>query len=127
MRYTLEQLKAMSEDLLQAHWLDWEFPFDAANCDRCVTGHHESFKGGCRFHNKLRVLVTDLGEPLAESSWWIHFKSIFHRGQDVNGAWLKKNLEELYALRLFYDSLYPPSEPSPAPAEEVKETHANTL
>lgn len=125
MRMTLEQLKAMDVDMLEAHWLDWQFPFDQAKCGRCVTGHHEDYKNGCHVagHNKMRVQVTRLSTP-GETAWE-RFKSNHfpNYGQSIAKEWLKANLEEFYALRLFYDSLFLQPAPELFEAVAIEEAH----
>jgi hypothetical protein len=126
MRPTLEQLKAMSLHILEAHWLDWEFPFDQAKCGRCITGHHQELNDGCHRigHNKFRVLVSALG-PTGASRWerW-KGNHLPNYGQTVTPKWLAANLEELYAMRLFYDSLYP--QPAPETEQAVATQAADT-
>jgi len=106
MRTTLEQLKAMSNDELYKHWNKSEFPFDAAGgCHQCLTMHRY-------YQLNFPLSLCRLPEHkdlLANVAKFTAFPST---------AMLREHLEELYALRLFYDSLYQQeplceSEPSP--------------
>lgn len=99
-RHTLEQLKAMSDDQLQVHWTQQRFPFDLmTECDACLTMHwserkacHPEVSDATAAHLSRGESGVRTNSPLA----------------------LRKNLEQLYALRLFYDHLYPqPAEPQP--------------
>lgn len=95
MRHSLEQLKAMSDDELRTHWFTSQFPFERIpSCYGCMTVH-----GGnsCKDkeHFPLREQVNALDVRLYDAPW------------DKRGQILRQYLEPLYALRLFYDSLYP--------------------
>lgn len=92
MRLTLEQLKAMSSRELRELWSESEFPFDAAKpCGQCLTGHHPGYDGQYRCKEHVS-LSEQLGRM--DQSW------------GCGGEYLITHLEELYALRLFYDHLY---------------------
>ena len=104
-RMTLEQLKAVSSKQLFNAWMDAVFPFDMADgCRKCMTMHHPSYSGCCTEHLALSRQIGALinfGEPFEEL--------------------LPRHLEEIYALRLFFDSLYKQDEPAQeaAPAEKA--------
>ena len=104
MRATLEQLKAMSNEELYNLWGAAEFPFEAASCGYCLTNH------GCGFCGSHKDIVPfRLADPRI----------------------MREHLEELYALRLFYDSLYPRSvEATPSPTEgasSLADAHAELV
>jgi len=101
MRLTLEELKTMSNEDLSAHWKSGQFPFDMIpTCHACLTIH---WQGWCHVeeHSQLRAAAKQ------------NLRRINGRTNSVEA--FRANLEELYALRLFYDSLYPPA---PAAAEQ---------
>jgi hypothetical protein len=105
MRATLEQLKAMDKQELFKHWGDGKFPFERIPGCHCMTGHHSGYTD-CKEHVGLVAEVTAL-------------ETFF----DVHG--LLSHLEELYALRLFYDHLYPQEvvvEAPPSVPEAVAES-----
>lgn len=104
MRATLEQLKAMGSDELQAMWDRGEFPFDYASCGFCLTLHGNDY---CTKHPQFTAQVRPVWERLP-SYGKLHVV-----------------LEELYALRLFYDSLYPQETPAPQTEQAVAESEAN--
>lgn len=109
MRLTLEQLRAMSNDRLGDAWQDEEWPFDTmAGCGRCLVHHAEAWIG-CRSHPNVTREATRLIPEL-----------IF--GEE-RVAFIRERLEEFIALRLFYDSLYPPAE-VPAAEPVVAEAEA---
>ena len=95
MRYTLDQLKGMSGERLYDVWKTATFPFDMARCGNCLT-QHKSGWAWCTKHNGLIDAISKLG------TWTGHESFV---------AYLQKNVEELYALRLFYDNLYPSGVP----------------
>jgi len=102
MRATLEQLKAMSNDQLMSHWFRGEFPFDGAtDCGNCLTMHGRDWSANC--HKELTAVMRPL------------------RGDGESARpCVTKYLEELYALRLFYDYLYPQQEiPEAVATQEV--------
>lgn len=111
-RITLEQLKAMDDETLKGWWREGHFPFDLVKkCCMCMTMHARE------------VVPCDVPEhsALVDSA---QRANIWHN--DANS--LRKNLEEIYALRLFYDSLFAPAEPTPptaaiADAEEFRAKH----
>lgn len=106
MRLTLEELKAMSNEDLYQLWRDSGFPFDSVkSCHRCLTGHHLEFED-CSEHRALAHEVTAL------------------HGEFDPYQLVVNHLEELYALRLFYDSLYAPAEATPTPTDAVAEEAA---
>ncbi|SRR6266478_2915417 len=84
MRLTLEQLQAMSDKELVGRWECGDFPFEGAKCGYCLTNHA---CGMCKEHQDLVPSRLASPQPMR----------------------LRENLEELYALRLFFDSLYPPA------------------
>lgn len=90
MRLTLEQLKGMSAARVKTVWDNSEFPFDSMDgCRLCLT-QHSTITFFCEHKNHAEIK-----------------KNIQVMGQDNSAEFLKGHLEELYALRLFYDSLYP--------------------
>lgn len=98
MRFTLEQLKAMSNYEIARRWGDGDFPFDgAAGCGHCLTSH--DVYGACTLaeHEEFRARAKELWGKLENSRGGL-------------GNVILANMEEFYALRLFYDSLYPPPE-----------------
>jgi hypothetical protein len=106
MRLSLEQLKAMSDRELRDLWRSDSFPFDSASCGNCLTMHaylRNVAIHACRVssHQELTRQVVALAPPGADVP-------------PMHG--LREHLEELYALRLFFDSLY--LEPQPAPESE---------
>lgn len=92
MRITLEQLKAMSDKELFQNWMGGIFPFDVTSvrCG-CMTTHTLS---NCE--NKHEAFSSEVEKVLGES---------FYVTPETVGI-LRKHLEELYAIRLFYDHLY---------------------
>lgn len=110
-RLELEQLKAMDDEELYGLWEQAAFPFDTASCSYCLTAHAE-LRGDCETgcflpeHQTLIQQVAALAEP----------------GRDGPSIYtLSKHLEELYALRLFFDSLYPQTEPATPPPQPEQE------
>jgi hypothetical protein len=92
MRATLEQLKAMSDGDLLKHWLLGKFPFESLpGCRACLTGHSFDYRVSCD-HQDFGVAVRS---------------EIGANHEVMNGAQLRPWLDEMYALRLFYDHLYP--------------------
>lgn len=98
MRPTLEQLKATTAEQLHNLWLQGDFPFEYAKCGQCLTSHV-----GVNCHPGITAQMNAMGHranaiiPGDLKTYVVNF--------------LKEHLEELYALRLFYDDLYPQSEP----------------
>jgi hypothetical protein len=96
MRATLEQLKAMSPRDLLRHWQVGAFPFDhAAPCHNCLL-QHKFLYCSVPEHAGLKAHVEQFDGGSTERI-------------------LQEHLEELYALRLFYDSFYQ----QPKPAEQI--------
>lgn len=94
MRLTLEQLKAMGDEGLRKHWTDAKYPFDLLKgCSACITQHTYTTVKCSHHHLKIQTIAI-LGVG-------------FYARDDENTPTLRENLEQLYALRLFYDSLYP--------------------
>jgi len=108
MRATLEELRAMSDNHLQNAWLTGEWPFDTlTKCARCLVHHAEAWMG-CRYHPNVTREATRLIP-----------KFIFGKERV---AFIREHLEEFIALRLFYDSLYSPSEEVPSPTDALAES-----
>lgn len=98
MRLTLEELKAMSNEELHEHWAEAAFPFEnMADCGNCLTSHNPGYIRSCQEHEQVRETM--------------------RRFPFEGGLNLQPYLEELYAIRLFYDHLYPPAEAPAAPLE----------
>lgn len=104
MRTTLEQLKSMDNQELFSHWRRAEFPFDKAlGCGLCLTQHRNNFlrcyepnHHGLIEHLKSLNFV-DRSSPTCKGVENVYSETI-----------LRPNLEELYALRLYYDANYAP-------------------
>lgn len=97
-RLSLEQLKAMSNHELHELWAEAVFPFEnMKSCGNCLTSHNPGYAYSCTEHLELRDQMSRF--PF-EGGWNLH-----------------PYLDELYALRLFYDHLYP--QPSAAPESEL--------
>lgn len=110
MRATLEQLRAMSNYEIARRWGDGEFPFDAAaGCGHCVTSHDVYKACTLAEHTEFRSRAKELWRKL-------------EGGEGSLGDVILANIEEFYALRLFYDSLYSPSEEAPSPTEALAES-----
>src|SRR5260221_686548 len=105
MRLELEQLKAMSDEQLGEHWVMGKFPFEMLPCGNCLTMHDGTITRSCKEHSFLRPPV---------STWIVE-------GDAAIGNGLRINLDELYALRLFYDSLYPQPAESESNAVAAKQ------
>lgn len=110
MKLSLDELKAMNDKELFDQWMSARFPFESlSDCRQCLT-LHGLFGCAMGFHPNVAAQVHALGH-----------QTLTHR--DV--SWLRAHLEELYAMRLYFDSLYPqtvePAEPSPEPASEPVE------
>jgi hypothetical protein len=89
MRVTLEELKAMSDRDLDNHWIMGKWPFDyAAGCHKCLSMHA---RGWCSIPEHTNF-TTSL-PPKIQSNGVIEY--------------IRAHIDELYAARLFYDSLYP--------------------
>ena len=95
MRYTLDQLKGMSGERLYDVWKTAQYPFDIARCGNCLTQHIGGWSS-C-VHQGLRDAVNGLPQVIGGTHDFVNF--------------LQTNLEQLYALRLFYDDLYPSGVP----------------
>jgi hypothetical protein len=93
MKITLEELKAMSDSELHCLWASWQFPFDKllGTCGACLTGHSFEYRVSCGHDAFHEQIVLEMGLN--------HYVAV---GSDIR-PWL----ENIYALRLFYDSLYP--------------------
>jgi|SRR5712664_4507981 len=107
MRLKLEQLKVMDDEQLAAHWDRGGFPFEGARgCGACLTGHAIKNSLCGEKHEALSAQVAALGDigPRAD-----------------NMQFVRKHLEQLYALRLFYDSLYPQPAESESNAVAAKQ------
>jgi hypothetical protein len=103
MRYTLEQLKGMGPEKVDDLWSRQEFPFDLADCGKCATMHQH---GRCRRHPEFEASAHTI--PLVNQ-----------RSNSAEAIFT--NLEAIYALRLFYDSLYP------QPVSESRSEAAETV
>ncbi len=107
----LSKLKKLSDDELWRQWVDERFPFDyLKDCNTggggrlCLTMHRTASLGrNCTnpTHFHLRRQLDNFGE------------------MEGMPQFLRKNLEELFALRLFYANLY--ANPVPADALPVLE------
>jgi hypothetical protein len=117
MRATLDQLKAMNPEQLSSLWQMSEFPFDMAQCGACLSMHKtmQYCKNTSESeHQALHRRIMEFGFP--DGKFDRHIAA--------------KNIEELYALRLFYDSLYPPAAedmPSPSVALATEEARAKVV
>jgi len=98
MRATLNELKAMSNEELHEWWAEAKFPFENLPCGNCLTSHNPGYvHSSCEEHEQVRDTM---------------------RKFPFEGGWnLRPYLEELYAIRLYFDSLYRP---------EPEESHART-
>ncbi len=97
----LSELKKMSIDELYDYWSQGYFPFDYMKCGICLTQHA---RGECKGSH----------EPLIERA-----RTMFNVSPRFREL-LQANLDELFALRLFYADCY--GMPVPASAlEEIKE------
>ena len=109
MRHTLEQLKAMTDKELWGLWTAAQFPFENNPiCGNCLTAHHSRYsQHDCIHHPVLTERITAIN-PEFFSPWEI----VRH-----------ENIEELYALRMFYADSYDIKEkgesPWATPATEV--------
>lgn len=108
MRHTLEELKAMDDFQLRTLWNTGAFPFETMRCGKCLTEHltYLNARGReCEHSHVVAQVARLMSLPLFVCP---------------NDADLRNNVEELYALRLFYDHLYPqtvePQEPEPPSA-----------
>src|SRR5882672_4917714 len=107
MRATLEQLKAMSNFQLLDHWCRNRFPFDQARCGACLTMHvGMTYCQKPNEHGNLHMALTCFGLQAGT----------------FNAAAARPYLEELFAIRLYFDSLYAP-EPSEltSPQPEIEQ------
>ncbi len=113
---TLEQLKALSHEELHEMWRSGQFPFEFAKCGHCVTTH-----GTLGYIAEL--------EAAGEVSNMEQFRSIWKCGHHefsrqarpvINILQLRENLEQIYALRLYFADLY--QNPVPADALEAEVT-----
>lgn len=94
MRRTLEQLKALNDHDLNVAWAIGMFPFEwlDGGCQECMTQHTISHCGVPE-HQAFRDEVINIVGPLYYP--------------ELDGIQkLRDHLDELYALRLFYDHLY---------------------
>jgi hypothetical protein len=99
-------LDKMSNMELTKCWQEGCFPFEFANCGHCMTQHALS---GCGYPSHLHFL-----KRCAEVSRGFYNCD---SGPEETGAFLRAHLEEFIALRLFYDSLYAPTEDAPSSTE----------
>src|SRR2546429_7033202 len=98
MRKTLEQLKEMSNGELHEHWAEAKFPFDnMSDCGHCLTSHNPGYDHSCKEHEQVSEQMS---------------KFPFEGGLNLHPY-----LEELYALRLFYDSFYRQEADAQAPQQ----------
>ena len=103
MRMTLEQLKTMSDNDLSRAWLMGEFPFDYVDRCGCLIQHQHFKMKGCT-HEEMRRAVESLPPMIG------------------CGKTLRPHLEQLYALRIFFDALYAPAEVEALAEEQVSAT-----
>jgi hypothetical protein len=87
----LEELKKMSAGELHVRWFNGLFPFDKASCGMCATMHGSPVRS-CD-HENFRDMAAGIWRNSAKK--------------------LQENVEQIYALRLFYRDLYK----NPVPAE----------
>lgn len=91
----LQELKKLSDRQLYEMWKSATFPFDAAKCCICVTGHGA---GHCKAgHIGFEINAKPIYVNLLQTTL------------DIG---LRHNLDEIYALRLFYRDLYEKSVPA---------------
>ena len=111
---TLEELKKLSPEQLYARWRWSLFPFDKAACGDCLTFHNTPPRT-CFVpaHEDLRGQVA---KP----------KLQFFSFTRPKATWLAANIDELYALRLFFKDLYPSTPEVEQPQEEVSREFART-
>src|SRR5229473_3104882 len=103
MRATLKELKAMSNLQLYRHWFFGRFPFESAKCGDCLTAHGSG--RFCQRHPQITEAISVMKlDGITQEE----------RRCEV----LHEHLEELYAIRLYFDSLYRPA--------ESEESHART-
>ena len=82
------RMKEMELLPLKSAWAKGEYPFDLANCDRCLLDHASSLS--CKnAHADVRKAVIELGF-----------------GSCVTEELLKKNLDSLLALREKFKGYY---------------------
>jgi hypothetical protein len=123
MRYTLDQLKGMSGERLYAVWRSATFPFEMAKCGNCLTQHGVWGCGGI----SAFVLGTLPTKPASkehadmQEAVRVLLQGYEHDSPASMGIFLKANLEQLYALRLFYDDLYPRGVPMLPPVTVTTE------
>jgi len=95
----LSELQKLGNSELRERFIWGKFPFDYAGCGKCVS-QHGFF--GCREHEQFAHDAAPVG--------------IVDNGQ------LRRNLSEIFALRLFYADLYANPVPAHALIEEPTET-----
>jgi hypothetical protein len=117
----LSTLKKMSAQQLYDRWGDAKFPFDYLkgchyDMEMCLTLHRSNVFGEyCTApgHKQLQAQVDRMQ---------------YHRnGIGTTSEFLKDNLEELYALRLFYDKFYVHTAPASARRERKEKRHVEQL
>ena len=106
---TLEQLKALSDKELYYHWLHSQFPFEKMRCGSCLTQH--VLEGNIYGRQKRKCQHEILSDQI-RALWMASYTTM-----DV----LRHELEQLFALRLFYRDEY--EQPVPADALEAEVTH----
>ena len=115
---TLEQLKALSDEELYYHWLHSQFPFEKMRCGSCLTQHvlqerYSTFQlEGNIYGRQKRKCQHEILSDQIRALWMASYTTM-----DV----LRHELEQLFALRLFYRDEY--EQPVPADALEAEVTH----
>ena len=95
MRLTLEQLKAMDDKGLRQLWELGSFPFEWLDCCvRCMTQHTYT-------SNICEVVDHQVFVAEAKKILGLDWSPTKYPIQELRG-----HLDELYALRIFYDHLY---------------------
>lgn len=94
----LSELKNVPAPDLFTMWMRAEFPFDAASCRLCVTQHGYEL---CEIHQELSKLSASV----------------------KNCEKVKDNLEQIFALRLFFADLYL----TPVPQDALEEERGFTV
>lgn len=105
MKPTLEELKSLTPGELRARWTNGgQFPFDRMLCGGCLTLHN---------HRTCHPEITQELRRMASYNDWMDAPR--------TGDLLHKHIEELYALRLFFDRLYPQPEPEVSTVLDAEE------
>ncbi len=103
----LSELKNMSTSRLVERWSMGGFPFDYMKCGVCLTQHA---RGEC---GEVHELLIERMRAMVCGVLVGRFPQM-----------LQENLDELFALRLFYADCYDQPVPASALEEEKEEQHA---